>query len=137
MSARRSWLNWAGPARTGAPPVRDLPRTVLPEALRLDWPGARAVAGSGEEGWSLIELAEVRPAEPPPLDAVGAEVEASLRQKEAAAAFRALLDDLRANAEVRMVQEALARLSQSGQGEGWSGRLSDRPSDHGDGRLAR
>ena len=51
-----------GAETIGPSPVRELPRTVLPEALRLDRAGERSVAGSAEEGWSLIELAEVLPA---------------------------------------------------------------------------
>ena len=96
---------------------------MLPEALRLERPGERTVAGSKEEGWSLIELAEVLPAEPRPFEAVRSEVEASLRQKEATAAFRALLDELRAEADVRVDEGALARLSASAD----AGVTSERP----------
>ena len=71
------------------------------------------MAGSDEEGWSLIELAELLPAEPRAFEAVRAEVEASLRRKEATAAFRALVAELRAKADVRVDEAALARLSTS------------------------
>jgi len=106
-------LEGEGAETIGPSPVRELPRTVLPEALRLERPGERAVAGSDEEGWSLIELAEVLPAEPRPFEAVRLEVEASLGQKEATAVFRALLDELREKADVRVDEAALARLSTS------------------------
>jgi len=123
-------LDGEGDETLGPSRLTDLPRTVLPEALGLEGPGARAIAGSDEEGWSLIELAEVLPAEPRAFEAVRAEVDASLRQKEATAAFRTLLDELRAKADVRVDEDALARLSQSGSGEGQGagpGRSSDRP----------
>jgi peptidyl-prolyl cis-trans isomerase C len=116
-------LEGEGAETIGPSPVRELPRTVLPEALRLERPGERSVAGSAEEGWSLIELAEVLPAEPRPFEAVRSEVEASLRQKEATAAFRALLDELRAEADVRVDEGALARLSASAD----AGVTSERP----------
>jgi hypothetical protein len=106
-------LEGEGAETIGPSPVRELARAVLPEALRLERPGERLVAGSDEEGWSLIELAELLPAEPRPFEAVLAEVEASLRQKEATAAFRALVAELRAKADVRVDEAALARLSTS------------------------
>ncbi len=81
------------------------------------------MAGSEEEGWSVIELAEVLPAEPLPFEAVRAEVEASLRQREATAAFRALLDELREKADVRVDEGTLARLSESAD----AGVTSERP----------
>jgi hypothetical protein len=108
-----SALEGEGAEALGPSPVSDFPRAVLPEALRLERPGERAVAGSEEEGWSVIELNEVLPAERRPFEAVRAEVEASLRQREATAAFRALLDELREEADVRVDEAALARLSTS------------------------
>ena len=54
---------------------------------------------------------------------VRAEVEASLRQREATAAFRALLDELREKADVRVDEGTLARLSESAD----AGVTSERP----------
>jgi hypothetical protein len=85
--------------------VRDLPRTVLPEALELTRPGSRAVAGSDVEGWSILELVEIRPADSPPFEAVRAEVEASLRQREAVTAFRTLLTELRGKSRGEAARE--------------------------------
>jgi parvulin-like peptidyl-prolyl cis-trans isomerase-like protein len=100
----------------GPAPLAKLPRTVLPEAARLDRPGARSVAGSDEEGWSVVELAEVLPAEPRPFEEVREEVERSLRTAEADKAFRYLLAELRAKAKVEIDEAALGRVTPAEKG---------------------
>jgi hypothetical protein len=86
---------------------RDLPRSILPEALHLRMPGERVVVGRGE-GWSLVELVEILAAVPRPFEEVRDRVEASLRRMKAQQAFGRLLERLRAEAEVEIEEGVLA-----------------------------
>jgi len=85
----------------GPAPVAELPREILPEALRLRSPGERVVVADGD-GWWVVELVEVLPAVPRLFGAVRDEVERSLRTVRAQAAYGELLEGLRARAEVEV-----------------------------------
>lgn len=86
-----------------------LPRDMLPDALRLRTPGARVVM-AGDPGWQVVELVEVLPGAPQPLDAVRERVEESLRQRLAQQAFEAMLVRLRAESVVEVDDAALGRV---------------------------
>jgi hypothetical protein len=91
----------------GPAPVSGLPREILPEALRLRGPGQRALA-EHEGSWWLVELVEVLPAVPRPYQEVRSEVERSLRTIRAQEAYAALLEQLRAQAEIEIDEAVLA-----------------------------
>lgn len=95
----------AGPA--------SLPREVLPDALRLKTPGERVVVGKGS--WAIVELVEVMPAVPQPVEAVRERVEESLRRVRAEAEYRGLLERLRAEAEIEVDEAALAGATSFGE----------------------
>ena len=102
-----------GPAVLG-----ELPRSVLPEALRLKAPGERVVI-SKEGEWALVELVEILPAVPQPFEQARDRVEASLRTLRAQAALRELVERLRAEADIEIDESVLADetlWSRSGEG---------------------
>ena len=86
---------------------RDLPRSILPEALHLRVPGERVVLGEGEE-WALVELVEILAAVPRPIEQVRDRVEASLRTLRAQAAFHDLVERLRAEAKIEIDESVIA-----------------------------
>lgn len=103
----------------GPAALRDLPRSVLPEALQLKAPGDRVVIGKEEE-WALVELVEILPAVPQPFEQVHDRVEASLRTLRAQAAFGELVERLRTEAEIEIDESVIADetlWSRSGEGE--------------------
>lgn len=91
----------------GPAALRDLPRSVLPEALRLKTPGERVVIGKEGE-WALVELVEVLPAVPQSFEQVRDRVEASLRTLRAQAALRELVERLRAETDIEIDESVLA-----------------------------
>lgn len=102
----------AGPGRTAVPgvetigpaPIRRLPAKVLPEALQLGAPGERALAGSPDEGFGVIELVEIQPAAPVPYEDAQDRVARSLRIRAGQEAFRARIDALRAERGVELTE---------------------------------
>jgi hypothetical protein len=85
----------------GPAPVEKLPGSVLPEALSFSAPGQRA-AVQREGRWALVELEEVRAAQPLPFEAVRPQVEQSLRLLRAQAEFSAEIERLRSQAKVEI-----------------------------------
>ena len=92
---------------SGPTPVDKLPGSVLPEALSFSSPGQRAAVQRGGR-WALVELEEVRSADPLPFEAVRPQVEESLRLIRAQAEFSAEIEKLRREANVEIDQAALA-----------------------------
>ncbi|MEX2205973.1 MAG: peptidylprolyl isomerase [Myxococcota bacterium] len=82
----------------GPAPVDRLPPSVTPEALSFSAPGQRA-AVMRDGRWSLVELEEVREAEPLAFELVRGRVEQSLRLIRAQAEFHAEIDRLSREAE--------------------------------------
>jgi len=92
----------------GPAPLRDLPRSLLPEILELQAVGDQLVIereGEAEATW--VELLEILPAEPLPFERVREQVEASLRTLRGQEAMRARLAELRARSSVRIDEAAL------------------------------
>ncbi len=105
---------FAGPAGAAAPGVetigpaaiRRLPAKVLPEALTLATPGERAVAGSPEEGFGVIELVEILPAAPVPYEDAHERVARSLRMRAGQQAFRKRIEALRSEQDIQVFEKA-------------------------------
>ena len=91
----------------GPAAAHDLPREILPDALRLRAPGARTVIAVGDAG-HLVEMVEILPAVPRPLEEVKDRVEESLRNQRAQQAFEALVAELEPEAEITVDTEAVA-----------------------------
>jgi len=85
---------------------RDLPRSILPEALHLRVPGERVVVGEGGE-WALVELVEIVAAAPRSFEEVRERVEASLRALKAQQEFGRVMERLRTDAEVEIDEAVL------------------------------
>jgi hypothetical protein len=94
--------------------ANDLPRDILPDALRMRTPGARAVI-QGDSRWQLVELVEILPAEPQPFDAVRERVEASLRAQLAQAELVERIGQLRAEAVIDVDEAGLAAIERAAQ----------------------
>ncbi|HEU4429359.1 MAG TPA: peptidylprolyl isomerase [Myxococcota bacterium] len=88
--------------------LRALPAKVVPEVFHLTKPGDRLAAGSESEGFGVVELVEVLPAVPQPLEAVRDRVEESWRTLEGQRAFAKLMAELREKADVEIDESALA-----------------------------
>ena len=76
--------------------------------MRLREPGQRVVI-EREGAPALLELVEVLPPEPPPFEAVRAQLESELRAQRAAEAFSKLGDELRAAAKIEIDEAAIAK----------------------------
>ena len=96
-----------GASETLGPAIpRDLPRSILPEALHLRVPGERVVVDEGGE-WALVELVAIVAAAPRPFEEVRERVEASLRTLKAQQAFGRLMERVRAEADVEIDEAVL------------------------------
>jgi hypothetical protein len=96
-----------GTSETLGPAVpRDLPRSILPEALHLRVPGERVVVGEAGE-WALVELVEILAAAPRSFEEVRERVEASLRTLKAQQEFGRVMERLRAEAGVEIDEAVL------------------------------
>jgi hypothetical protein len=90
-----------GSEEIGPAAIPRLPRSVLPEVFQLKQPGDRVVA-EHEGTWAVVELVEVLPAVPLPLEKVRDRVETSLRTLRAQAQMTELLARLREEAGVEI-----------------------------------
>jgi hypothetical protein len=87
--------------------IQKLPISVLPEATYLKRPGDRVVAGTLEEGFSLVELVDDVAADPRPFEEVRKDVERDLRTQRALAKVEALVEARRKTAVVEIDETAL------------------------------
>ncbi len=99
--AAASSVDTIGPAA-----IRRLPAKVLPEALTLATPGERAVAGSAEEGFGVIELVEILPAAPVSYEDAHERVARSLRMRAGQQAFRKRIEALRSEQDIQVFEKA-------------------------------
>jgi hypothetical protein len=97
----------SGAEQLGPLPVESLPVSVLPEALTLSAPGQRAVVAR-DGRFAVVELVEIRAAEPLSYELARARLERSLRLRRAQAAYQAELERLRREADVEIDANALA-----------------------------
>jgi hypothetical protein len=87
--------------------IQRLPVSVLPEATYLARPGDRVVAGTPEEGFSLVELVDDVAAEARPFEDVREAVERDLRTQHALARVEAAVEGRRAEARLEIDEAAL------------------------------
>ena len=97
----------SGVETIGPAAIRRLPAKVLPEALTLAAPGERAVAGSANEGFGVIELVEILPAAPVPYEDAHDRVARSLRIRAGQQAFRKRIDSLRGEQDIQVFDQVL------------------------------
>jgi hypothetical protein len=97
----------SGAEEIGPLPVESLPASVLPEALTLSVPGQRAVVAR-DGRFAVVDLIEIRAAEPLSYELARAKVERSLRLRRAQAAYQGEIERLRREADVEIDANALA-----------------------------
>ena len=102
-----SLLSLEGAEEVGPATMRDLPRDWRGEAKALrrvgDW-----IVIPRQESWWILQLTDDRAVEPTSFEQVRGQVRQSLRRERARRDLAALLRELRDDADVRVVDEALA-----------------------------
>ncbi len=100
-------LGPSGSEQIGPLPLESLPVSVLPEALTLSAPGQRVVVAR-DDRFAVVELIEIRNAEPLSFELARAKLERGLRLRRAHAKYQSEIDRLRRAAEVEIDSAALA-----------------------------